>query len=386
VKNFDFEFRTKIAYGCGVVKEKLASFVRAFNASSVAIITDKGIVNAGLLKDIIASLDEAGINHMVFDEVEANPRSETCDKGAELVKNFGANVLVAVGGGSSMDTAKAIGVIMTNGGRAEDYEGGDKFKNDPLPVICIPTTAGTGSEVTYAAMITVKNEERVYKIAIASPRLIPKVALLDPTFITTLPAHVAASCGIDALAHAAEAYVTLNESPIASALALQSMGLIGNNLRAYVANRKDIEAAGNMLLASTLAGAAFAITKTNLCHAMSHPLSAHFDIPHGVANAILMPHTLRFNQLADKGKYKKIAEQLGENVSGLSDLDAAPLAIKAVEKLNEDLDIPKNLSIVGAKIELISKLVNDTIINPIHALCPRAVTAKDVENIYRAAF
>jgi alcohol dehydrogenase class IV len=384
--SFEYEFRPKIIYGPGTVNNRLVEVIKELDGSKVAVVTDKGIVAAGLLDEITGVLDRAGLMFIVFDEVEPNPRNTTVDKGAKLVGDFGAQIVIGLGGGSSMDTAKAISVIMTNGGSASDYFGWDKFTKMPLPVICIPTTAGTGSEVTYASVVTVKNEKEAFKYAISSARLSAKVAILDPNLMLTAPPHVAAFCGMDALAHSVEAFFNLNQSPVSDVYAIEAMKLVNKHLRAYVANRRDMEAAGGMLLGSLLGGAAFSVTKTNLNHAMSHPMSAHFDVPHGAANAILTPHTMRFYKLADKGKFKKMAEVLGEDVSRLSDREASSFAIKAVEKLMTDLNIPTRMRDFGVTEAAIPQMIKDTLANPIYQLCLRQANEKDIENMYQQAF
>lgn len=381
-QGFGFFLPTKLVYEVGAIK-KLADEIKALNASSVLVVTDKGVINAGLLKDVEEALQKAGINYKIFDEVEPNPSTDTCYRGCELAKSIGANSLIAVGGGSPIDVAKAIAILMTNDGNLDDYEGVEKFENDPLPFLAIPTTAGTGSEVTPYAVITIRAKN--YKMTIVSYRFIPKVALLDPTLITTLPPHVAAACGMDALTHAVESYTNLAASPVTDAFAVEAIRLIGKYLRAFVANRKNLEAAAGMLVASTLAGVAFGVARLGNVHAMAHPLGGFFDIPHGVANAILLPHVMKFNMLADNGKYKRIAALLGEDVSKMSDLEAAPLAIKAVEKLSDYVGIPKTLTEVGVKEDAIPAMAKDAMLSGNVKINPRMTTLEDIINLYRAA-
>lgn len=383
MENFAFYLPTKIIYEVGAVKNKLAAFVKSLDASAIEIITDKGIVNAGLLKDAIVALEEAGIKYTVFDEVEPNPSTDTCVKAYEIGKDFGATAIIAVGGGSPMDVAKAAGILMTNGGVLEEYEGADKFKNAPIPMLFIPTTAGTGSEVTPFAVITIK--KRNYKMTIFSNRILPQIALLDPTLISTVPPYVAAACGMDALTHAIESFINHNASPATDAVGAEAMRLIGQNLRAYVANRKDMEAAGAMLIASCLAGIAFANARLGVVHAMAHPLGGFFGVPHGVANAILLPHIMRFNQLADKGKYKRIAGLLGEDIARLSNFEAAPLAVEAVEKLSADIGIPKTLTEVGVKPEVIPEMAEDAMKSANILINPRQTTLNDIVELYHQA-
>ena len=272
---------------------------------------------------------------------------------------------------------------MTNGGDLESYEGPNKFGNQMLPMISIPTTAGTGSEMTPFAVITIRAKH--YKMTIFSIKCLPQVALLDPTLLSTVPPHIAAACGMDALTHAVESFINLQASPVTDAYASEAMRLIGKYLRAYVANREDLTAAGAMLVASSLAGVSFGVARLGNVHAMAHPLGGFFDLPHGIANAILLPHVMRFNLLADSGKYRRIAELLGEDCSGLSDREAATLAIDAVVELSRDVGIPKSLSAVGVTADLIPAMSADAMKSGNILINPRQTTLKDIEDLFRAA-
>lgn len=383
MNGFEFCVPTKIIYQEYAVKNRLVEQLKTFDSSKVAIITDKGVVKAGLLKDVVATLDAAGIKYVLFDSVEPNPSTGTCVKAFETAKKIGATVLIAVGGGSSMDVAKSAGILMTNGGDLESYEGADKFSHSIAPTICIPTTAGTGSELTPFAIITVPAKH--YKMSIFSSRCLPQVALLDPTLLSTVPPSVAAACGMDALTHAVESFINSVTSPITEAYACEAMRLIGKYLRAYVANRKNLEAAGAMQVASSMAGVAFGVARLGNVHAMAHPLGGFFNVPHGVANAILLPHIMRFNLLADNGKYKRIAELLGEDTSGLSDREAAHLAVAAVEELSGDIEIPKSLGAVGVTKDVIPAMSVDAMKSGNVLINPRQTTLKDIENLYLKA-
>lgn len=282
-----------------------------------------------------------------------------------------------------MDVAKVVAVLMTNGGDLETYEGLEKFENQPLPFLAIPTTAGTGSEATPFAVITVK--ARNYKMTIMSYRFLPKVALLDPSVISTVPPAVAAACGMDALTHAIESFTNTIACAPTDALGAEAIRLISKYLRSYVANRGNVEAAAGMLVASTLAGIAFGVVRLGDCHAMAHPVSGFYDVAHGVANAILLPHIMEFNALADNGKFKRIAALMGEDVDRLTDREAAPLAIEAVQKLSADINIPKTLSEVGVKEEGIPQMSIDAMASGNVKINPRATTLKDIENLFYSA-
>ncbi|MHB8909870.1 MAG: iron-containing alcohol dehydrogenase [Syntrophales bacterium] len=381
--SFEFFVPTRIVFQEHAVRNKLVEQIRALKVSSIILITDRGVVGAGLLKEVVVTLDQAGIVYAVFDQVEPNPSTDTCMKAFQTAKEIGAGATVAIGGGSSMDVAKAVGILMTNGGDLESYEGPDKFENQMLPMIGIPTTAGTGSELTPFAVITIR--ARHYKMTIFSIKCLPQVALLDPTLLSTVPPPIAAACGMDALTHAVESFINRQASPVTDAYACEAIRLIGKHLRAYVANRENLTAAGAMLVASSLAGVSFGVARLGNVHAMAHPLGGFFDLPHGIANAILLPHVMRFNLLADSGKYRWIAELLGEDTSGLSDREAARLAIDVVVELSRDVGIPGTLSEVGVTADLIPSMSADAMKSGNILINPRQTTLQDIESLFRAA-
>ena len=382
-QGFSFYLPTKTLYEYGGIKNKLAGEIKVLNTSSVLLVTDKGVLGAGLLKDVEEALQEADITYKIFDGVEPNPSTDTCYEAYEMAKSVDAGALVAVGGGSPMDVAKTTAILMTNGGNLDDYEGFERFKNDPLPMLAIPTTAGTGSEVTPFAVITIR--ARNYKMTIMSYRFLPKVAFLDPTVLMSIPPHIAASTGMDAFVHAFESFINTVSSPITDAYGVEAMRLIGKYLRPFVANRTNKEAAGAMMVASNLAGVAFGVARLGNVHAMAHPLGGFFNVPHGVANAILLPHVARFNMLADTGKYKRVAELLGEDVSRLTDSEAAPLAVEAIEKLSNDVGIPKRLSEFGVTEDKIPDMAKDAMLSGNVKINPRSTTLQDIIDLYHAA-
>src|SRR5665648_354627 len=353
VEGFSFYLPTKLIYEVGAIKKKLSGEIKILNTNKVLVVTDPGVLKAGLLADVELTLKDNGIIYEVFSEVEANPSTDTCYKGYEIGKTMGAGALLTVGGGSAMDVAKAIAVLMTNGGDLTSYEGADKFRN--------------------------------YKMSIASTRILPKVALLDPTVLNTLPPQIAAACGMDALTHAVESYINRASSPVTDAFGVEAIRLIGKYLRPFVANRANMEAAAGMMVASTLAGIAFCIARLGNVHAMAHPLGGFFNVPHGVANAILLPHVMKFNMLADNGKYKRIAELLGEDVNRLTDMEAAPLAVQAILKLSAAIGIPKNLTDVGVKEDKIAQMSVDAMASGNVKINPRVTVLADIEALYRGA-
>lgn len=348
------------------------------------IVTDKGLLNAGLVARITSILDEAKIPYGIFSDIAPNPPIKNVIDCHEHFKTEGCDHLIAIGGGSSMDVAKTTGVLISNGGKISDYfigTGGPVKKRIPF-LVCVPTTYGTASEVTPFAVITDDNK---YKAAVGSPNIIPDVGILDADMAVALPCSVAAATGMDALTHAIESYVSLTSNPISEGLALHAIRLISQNLRQAAYSDHNHEATQNMLVASTMAGFAFSQTRLGNVHAMSHPVSGHYGVPHGVANAILLTHIMDYNRYACPDKFADIATAMGENISGLHVIDASTLAIEAVETLGGDVGIPPTLSEAGAKVEGIPIMAEDAMKSGNIAVNPRKTTLKDVITLYEEA-
>ncbi len=375
INEFQFTIPTKIIYKSLAGNELIAS-LKNEKIERVLIVTDSGIAQAGFVDSVEDVLTNAAINFKVFKDVEANPSIETVYKGTEIFKQFEFQALIGLGGGSPIDTAKAIAIQVMNSGNLSDYEGIDSFKNNPLPVFAIPTTAGTGSEVTPFSVITDKSKK--YKLTIISSRIIPKVAIIDPCFISKLPAKVAASTGMDALTHAIESYVSLFASPYSEAFAEKAIRIISENLRLFVANRQNEEAAGQMMVASLFAGLAFTHSRLGNAHAMAHPLSGYFNIPHGVANAILLPHIMEYNLIANPKKFSLIAKMLKKKPKPQE-------AVEAVKQLNDDFGIPMNLSYFGVKESLIPEMAKDAMKSGNVLANPRQTGVSEIEALYKKA-
>lgn len=281
-----------------------------------------------------------------------------------------------------MDVAKAVGVVARYGGSITEYEGGDRVPGDIIPLIAIPTTAGTGSEVTAFSVIT--DHSRNYKLTVFSYKLIPAYAILDPELLTTAPVSVAAACGIDAMVHALEAYISKDASPFSDAMAEKALELIGKNIRRYVADRTDIEAAEAMITGSLFAGIAFSWARLGDVHAMSHPVSAYFDVPHGVANAILLPTIVEYNALADRGKYLKLFNYI--SLTPASEAEFEPfMLVDLLTELNEQLGIPGSLGEVGVTADKFDAMADDAMKSGNIAVNPRSTTKKDVLSLYEKA-
>ena len=324
----------------------------------------------------------AGIKVDAYTETEGNPSVETVEKAAAAFCKSGADFIIALGGGSPMDVAKAVGVVARYGGSITEYEGGGRVPGDIIPLIAIPITAGTGSEVTAFSVIT--DHSRNYKLTVFSYKLIPAYAILDPELLTTAPVSVAAACGIDAMVHALEAYISKDASPFSDAMAEKALELIGKNIRRYVADRTDIEAAEAMITGSLFAGIAFSWARLGDVHAMSHPVSAYFDVPHGVANAILLPTIVEYNALADRGKYLKLFNYI--SLTPASEAEFEPfMLVDLLTELNEQLGIPGSLGEVGVTADKFDAMADDAMKSGNIAVNPRSTTKKDVLSLYEKA-
>jgi alcohol dehydrogenase len=382
INSFEFVLPTRIKFGEGVVRD-IADELKTLGKSKPYIITDKGLVAAGIVGKITDALESGGYTeYKIFDEVEPNPRDTTVARACEDAKAYGADALIAVGGGSSMDTAKGVGVLLTHGGAIGDYEGLDAVVRPITDLIAVPTTVGTGSEVTFWSVIT--DTDRHYKMSVGSPLIAPKLALVDPQLVGALPPGIVASTGMDALTHAIEGYTCTLSEPITDACAIYAIRMIGKNIREAVGSGAE-EAKGNMLLASLIAGIAFGNSDIAGVHCMAEALGGLYDTPHGVANAIMLPYVMEYNYVADYRKFADIAEALGENTDGLSAEDAAKLSVEAVRKLNTDLGIP-SLRSTGAKEEDLPELAKRASLNVSVDSNPRKAEEQDFLDIFRQAY
>jgi alcohol dehydrogenase len=381
--SFSVNQPTRIHFGCGVVNE-LASVVKDCGGSNVFLVADPGLQAAGILAKVTASLDDANMSYELYTNVDPEPGLTLADKGAALAQEVGADCVIGVGGGSAMDVAKAISILITNGGKAEDYLGLGKIKKPGLPKIMVPTTAGTGAEVSFTAVFI--NEKTKSKGGMNGDPLYPEAAVLDPELTISLPPKVTAATGIDAFTHAIEAYVSSQASGMSDMYAMQAMNLISVNLGKAYANGGNISARYNMLLGSLLAGKALATAGVGLVHAMAYPLGGMFGIPHGLANAVLLPYVLDYNLIGAPEKYAAVAELMGCEVDNLSDREAANALIPAVYGLNMDVGIPAtltDLNIPADKIPEMAKIAL-TVTRPVENN-PRQPSLDDVIAVYHAA-
>ena len=380
LREFSFELPTRIEYGVGVIS-KLGDELRLLKAQKVAIITDPGIIKAGLLDKITSILKEEKLLYNVFDGVDPNPKDRNVERGAQVVRSFEADAMVAIGGGSVIDCAKAIGVLVSHDGkRIKDFEGKTAVKKQILPFIAIPTTAGTGSEVTFSAVIT--DTENNYKMTVRSPFMAAKVALLDPKLTVTVPPHITASTGMDALTHAIEAYTVKVSEPVSDALALYAIELISNNLVNAVKNGEDIEARACMLVGSLLAGIAFSHSDVGSVHCMAEALGGVYDAPHGICNAVLLPYVMEYNVEFCLEKYSRIAQAMGEVFYTIE--EGAMKAVERVKELAVDVGLPSFKSL-GVKEEDLEKLADMAAKNISTESNPREMTKEDYLTLFRRA-
>ncbi len=361
---------------------QLADEVKALKATKVLVVTDPGLIETGMVKRAEDLLAQADIKHSVFKDVEADPRYEIVADCVAMIRNQKADLVVGIGGGSPIDIAKVSALMATNKGPISEYFGIDLVPKPGLPTLIVPTTAGTGSEVTPIAILSDHTEK--LKKGIVSQHLFPSVALLDPELTLGLPSHVTAATGMDALIHAVEAFTSKNAMSITDMFARQAMQLIAQNLRTAYADGSNLPARSNMLEGSLLAGMAFCNAGVTAVHAFAYPIGAEFHIPHGVANSIMLTPVMEFNQLGNLEKFAKMAGYLGENTADLSIRDAAKTAVEAMRTLAADLGIPAHLSEFGIKEEHIPELAAGVMkVTRLLANNPRELTQKDAEAIYR---
>jgi alcohol dehydrogenase class IV len=379
---FTFHAPANLTFGPGALA-KLPDLVAGFGPRAV-VVSDPGVAKAGILPRVLSLLTEAGIAAEPFTDVEANPSVETVNATMDRFRRTRASFVIGAGGGSAMDVAKVVGVLGGHGGGVHDYEGVGKVPGPGIPVVAIPTTAGTGSEVTIFSVIT--DRERRFKMTVGSPHIVPQVALCDPDLTVSMPPALTAATGMDALTHAIESFINTAHNPIASALALEAIRRIGRSLRAAYANGADRQARTEMLLASTMAAMAFSRTRLGNVHAMSHPIGAHYDVPHGVANAVLLPYVMEWNLMACYETYPAVAAALGEPVDGVPRRAAAAAAVDAVRALARDVQIPPRLRDVGVAREGIPAMTDDAMKSGNVLVNPRRTTGADIAALFEMAY
>ncbi|UCF74046.1 MAG: iron-containing alcohol dehydrogenase [Deltaproteobacteria bacterium] len=358
----------------------------AFNLSGkkALIVTDKGLIGAGLIQPVEKSLKSSRIKYAVFDAVEPDPRYEIVAECLEQIHREKVNLIIGIGGGSPIDIAKTSAIMAANKGTIAEYFGIDLVPKPGLPTIIVPTTAGTGSEVTPIAILSDESEK--LKKGIVSPYLFPALALLDPELTLGLPPQITAATGMDALIHALEAYTSVNATQITDLLAFRAIEMLYENIRTAYANGNDLGARSKMLEGSLLAGMAFANAGVTAVHAFAYPIGAEFHIPHGIANTLMLPHVIRFNLLGNLPKFAQIAKAFSLSTEGLDELRAAEMSVEAIERLTEDLRVPRNLAEFGVTEGDIPRLAEGVMkVTRLLANNPRIMTLEDAKEIYKRA-
>jgi alcohol dehydrogenase len=380
---YGFFIPTVTLMGIGAHKQ-LGAQIKTLGGKKPYIVTDKGITGAGITKQIVDLIKEqAGVDSVVFDDTIPNPTDNNVAAGLKVYQDSGCDMIISLGGGSSHDCGKGVGVVATNGGSIHDYEGVDQSTKSMPPFIAINTTAGTGSEMTRFCIIT--DTSRKVKMAIVDWRTTPDIAINDPLLMVGMPPALTAATGMDALTHAVEAYVSIIATPVTDACALKAIELVAGNLRAAVANGEDMEARDAMAYAEYLAGMAFNNASLGHVHAMAHQLGGFYDLPHGVCNAILLPAVEKFNMIAKMDRFVDIAIAMGENVDGLSTRAAAEKALDAIKVLSTDIGIPAGLTELGVKEEDLKIMAENAQKDACGLTNPRRPTLNDVIDIYKSA-
>ncbi len=373
----------EFVYGPGAIN-LVGRYAKNFGAHRALIVTDTGVIDAGWLEPVTASLQNEGVLWVVYKDVTPNPKDSEVFPGVEMLRENGCDIIIAVGGGSPIDCAKAIGIVHANGEDVLSFEGVDEVPMPGPPLICIPTTAGSSADVSQFAIIN--DTHRHLKVAIISKLVVPDIALIDPETTTTMPADLTAVTGLDALVHAMEAYVSNASSPITDLHALEAIPLLSNNLLCAVREPRNMACRNHMMTGSLLAGMAFSNASLGLVHAMAHSLGGMTGLAHGICNAILVKHVVAFNYPAVPERYDRIAEAMGVRIEEV-DADARKDALIArLEALLQSVETPLRLSRQGVRRSDIPQLALHAFHDPCLATNPRNVTQQEIEAIYEEAF
>ncbi|SDI24777.1 alcohol dehydrogenase [Halanaerobium congolense] len=374
--NFEFQIKTKIKFGKNKIEE-LNDSLKSFGAKRIMLIVDQGIIEAGLIDKIEKILKKSDLDYFIFDQVKPDPTIEIVNSGVRFLLNNNINALVAVGGGSPIDTAKAIRASFSKRELAE------KITADKLPLITIPTTSGSGSEVTKA--IVIKDENTKKKFAVANENLAPDISIVDPVMTKTLPPYLTAVGGMDALSHCIESYTSHEAVLPFEMIATKGIEMVKKYLRPAVGNGNNMEARAGMSLASLFGGISLSNCGLGLVHAISHPLGGQFNIPHGLANSMILPYVMEFNIIANPAKYANIARLFGVNIDNMTEMEAAYKAVKEVEKIKKDIGLDYSLDDFGVdKFEFIAELaLKEKLMLKSN---PRSIEKEDIIKILRRAY
>ncbi|WP_372846553.1 iron-containing alcohol dehydrogenase [Pontiella sp.] len=368
--------------GPGVLAD-VGNEIKAMGCVKSLLVTDKVLGDLGVVKKLTDVLDAAGVDYALYDGVQPNPTCANVNAGLAVLKENGCDSIVSLGGGSPQDTAKAISILATNGGDIRDYEGVFKSAKKGLPIVSINTTAGTASDVTINYVIT--DEDRHVKMVMVDKNCLASIAVNDPELMVAKPAALTAATGMDALTHAIEGYITKGAYRLTDALALESIKLISESLRDAVAKGDDIEARSKMAYGSFVAGMSFSNCGLGVVHSLAHQLGGIYNLPHGVCNAVLLPHVIRFNAPACGDKLRKVAEAMGVDTTGMDTAAANAAAIAAIEALSKDVGIPSGLKELGVGEDKLQTMAELALVDPCAPGNPRDMTLADAIAIYKAA-
>lgn len=372
-----------ILAGVGAL-EKMGEEAGTLDVKKALMVTDAGIQASGIGEKVEKVLRDNGVAVTVFDQVQSDPDIACCEACISEARKGDYELIVGVGGGSPMDIASITSLMCTNPGSIHDYFGVNLLKNPGIPTFLVATTAGTGAEVTPNAILT--DPEAKLKKGIVSPYILPRAAIVDPLLTLSMPPRVTSFTGIDALTHAIESYTSMNATPLTDIYAREAIRLIGRSLRTAVAKGERLDARADMSLASLYAGIALANAGVGAVHALAYPLGGEFNVPHGIANGLLLPHVMQFNLMGDVTKFGDIAVLLGEKTKGMSDLDKAGLAAAAVKNLVNDIDMPKTLSELNIPAEAIPGLAEAAMkVTRLMVNNPRNMTSADAVRIFQNA-
>jgi len=380
----EFRIPSLILTGLGA-SQQVGEQCKKRGLQKALIVTGRRIRSSGIVAQIEQALAQSGISYSIYDGVATEPVIEFVEAGLEMYRTDGCDFVLAVGGGSPIDTAKAIAVMTTNEGSISDYKGIGKIPQKGAPLVALPTTAGTGSEVTIYTIIT--DAATNVKMLIGSPFLMPDVAIVDPILTVSSPPGVTAATGIDALVHAIEAYVSVKAQPMSDIFALSAIELISGNLRQAWANGDNLDAREKTMLGALQAGIAFSNSSVALVHGMSRPIGAYFHLAHGVSNAALLAVCMEFSLIGNPRRYADIAGAMGENIAGLTDLSAADLAVQAVRRLVSDVNIPPLHELIEDEEEfyrLAPQMAEDAIDSGSPANNPRQATKEQIIRLYKS--
>jgi alcohol dehydrogenase class IV len=352
-------FKTVVLYGEGRLSG-LGNLLQSLNASKVLVVTDRGITKSGIVEKCLNAIKSEHIDFVLFDEVEPNPTTDSVSKGLLLAKREPVNAIVAIGGGSSIDAAKAINVLLANRGKVVDYRGFNQVGKKGLPLIAIPTTAGTGSEMT--SFMLISDSETHQKIVCSDPKIIPDLAILDPTLTLSLPPSVTVSTGLDALSHSIESYVSKAANPYSEILSLRATEIIAQNMFNVFKEPSNLDARGQMLMAANMAGLAVHLSYLGAAHSMANPLTSHCNVDHGLAVGMVLPYVMLFNAQSQPKKYRKIAIALGaKHDEGEGDLTISRKGASKLRSLLDELSLPPNLAKMGVREDLIPKMAQEAL-------------------------